>query len=69
MVEDSGLVGVVMGRGRPDRDILLGLRVWAAGEVNMAAREEEAVAEAAMSVSESSICALEEWWWSRWAAK
>lgn len=58
IVELRGLVGVIMGRGAPERDILLGFRGWAAGEENMAAREEEAVAEAAISVSESSVCAL-----------
>jgi hypothetical protein len=56
-----GLVGVMMGRGAPERDILLGLRVWAVGEENMAARDDEAVAEAAMSVSESSAWA---WAWA-----
>jgi hypothetical protein len=65
IVEVRGLVGVIMGRGAPERDILLGLRVWAVGEENMAAREEDAVAEAAMSVSESSICCtLEPCCWS-----
>jgi hypothetical protein len=59
IVEVKGLVGVIMGRGAPERDILLGLRAWAAGEENMAAREDEAVAEAAMSVSESSIWTFE----------
>lgn len=58
IVDVRGLVGVMIGRGAPDRDILLGLRVWAVGEENMAAREDEAVAEAAMSVSESSIGGL-----------
>lgn len=55
MVEDNGLVGGNMGRGAPERDMRLGLRVWAVGELNMAAREDEAAADAAMSVSESSI--------------
>lgn len=55
MVELRGLVGVIIGRGAPDRDILLGLRGWAVGELNMATREDDAVADAAMSVSESSI--------------
>jgi hypothetical protein len=67
MLEDSGLVGVFMGRGAPERDILLGLRAWAwVGEANMAAREDEAVAEAAMSVSESSMgCTPTRCWSSR----
>ena len=54
MVELRGLVGVMMGRGAPERDMRLGLRAWtmAAGEESMAGRE-EAAAEAAMSVSES----------------
>lgn len=53
IVDDSGLVGVMMGRGTPERDSLLGLRVCATGDESMAAREDEADAEAAMSVSES----------------
>jgi hypothetical protein len=68
MVDDSGLVGVIMGRGAPERDILLGLRAWpwVVGEANMAAREDEAVAEAAMSVSESSMgCTPAPCWSSR----
>ena len=65
IVEDRGLVGVIIGRGAPDRDILLGFRLWAVGELNMAAREDDAVADAAMSVSESSMCALELCWSSR----
>jgi len=65
IVDVRGLVGVMIGRGAPDRDILLGLRVWAVGEENMAAREDEAVAEAAMSVSESSIGGLFACWSSR----
>lgn len=67
-VEDSGLVGVMMGRGAPERDILLGLRAWAAGELNMA-RDDDAVAEAAMSVSESSVCAPAACWVLRSALK
>jgi hypothetical protein len=55
MVEFRGLVGVIMGRGTPDRDSLDCFRPWTFGEAYMAEREEEAVAEAAMSVSESSI--------------
>jgi hypothetical protein len=60
IVEFRGLVGVIMGRGTPDRDSLGGFRPWMLGELYMAEREEEAVAEAAMSVSESSIrcCSL-----------
>ena len=56
MVEDSGLVGVIMGRGAPERD-MRPLRPWTLGDVYMAEREDEAVAlaEAAMSVSESSM--------------
>jgi hypothetical protein len=70
IVELRGLVGVIMGRGTPERDILWGLRVWAVGEEKMAAREEDAVAEAAMSVSESSMCCtVEPCWSSRWDAK
>jgi hypothetical protein len=70
IVELRGLVGVVMGRGTPERDILRGLREWAVGEENMAAREEDAVAEAAMSVSESSMCCtVEACWSSRCEAK
>jgi len=69
IVDVRGLVGVIMGRGAPERDILLGLRVWAVGEENMAAREDEAVAEAAMSVSESSIWTFEACWPSRCWAK
>jgi hypothetical protein len=70
MVELRGLVGVIMGRGAPERDILLGLRAWAVGEENMAAREDDAVAEAAMSVSESSMCCTPApCWSSRWAPK
>lgn len=53
IVDDSGLVGVMMGRGTPERDSLLGLRVCATGEESMAARDDDAEAEAAMSVSES----------------
>jgi hypothetical protein len=56
MAEVRGLVGVMMGCGTPERDILRGLREWAVGDENMAAREDDAVAEAAMSVSESSMC-------------
>jgi hypothetical protein len=60
IVEVRGLVGVIIGCGTPERDILRGLREWAVGEENMAAREEDAVADAAMSVSESSIfCTFE----------
>lgn len=70
IVEVRGLVGVIMGCGTPERDILRGLRLWAAGEENMAAREEDAVAEAAMSVSESSMCGtLAPCWSSRCEAK
>jgi len=71
MVEESGLVGVMMGRGAPERDILLGLRTWAwaAGVLNMAVRDDEAVAEAAMSVSESSTWAVAGRVGSRWPAK
>jgi hypothetical protein len=67
IVDVRGLVGVIMGRGADDRDILLGLRVWAVGEENiaLAAREEDAVAEAAMSVSESSMWVFEACWPSR----
>lgn len=65
IVELRGLVGVIIGRGAPDRDILLGFRGWAVGELNMATREDDAVADAAMSVSESSICTLEACWLSR----
>ena len=45
-VELRGLVGVMMGRGAPERDILLGFRGCAADELNMTVREEEAAAEA-----------------------
>ena len=55
-----------MGRGAPDRDMRPGLR--GCGDVYMVEREEEAVAvaEAAMSVSESSVCgpgASRSSWW------
>jgi hypothetical protein len=54
VAEDRGLVGVIMGRGADERDILLGLRLWAVVGENMLVRiDEEAAAEAAMSVSES----------------
>jgi len=69
MVEERGLVGVIMGLGAPERDIRLGFRAWAAGEANMAAREDEAVAEAAISVSESSIWTWEARWSSRGEVK
>ena len=70
IVEDSGLVGVIMGRGTPERDRRLGLRVWATGDdESMAARDEEAEAEAAMSVSESSWTAALLCWPSRWGGK
>lgn len=69
IVEDKGLVGVIIGRGAPERDILLGFREWAAGELNMAAREDEAVADAAMSVSESSMWAVAACWSSRCGLK
>jgi hypothetical protein len=66
----KGLVGVMMGPGTPERDILRGLREWAVGDENMAAREDDAVAEAAMSVSESSMCCtLAPCWSSREEAK
>jgi len=59
MVELRGLLGVIKGRGAPDRDMRPGLR--GCGDVYMVDREEEAVAvaEAAISVSESSICGPE----------
>jgi hypothetical protein len=60
MVELRGLVGVIMGRGAPDRDMRPGLR--GCGDVYMLDRDDEAavaVAEAAMSVSESSMCGPE----------
>lgn len=55
IVELRGLLGVSMGRGAPDRDMRPGLR--GCGDVYMVEREDEAVAvaEAAMSVSESSV--------------
>jgi hypothetical protein len=53
-VDERGLVGVIIGRGAEERDILLCFRAWALDEENMFVRmDEEAVAEAAMSVSES----------------
>lgn len=58
IVAESGLVGVMMGRGTPERDRRLGLRVWATGDdESMAARDDEAEADAAMSLSESSCTA------------
>lgn len=65
IVDESGLVGVMMGRGAPERD-MRPLRPWTLGEVYMAEREDEAVAlaEAAMSVSESSMWAAGA---SRWS--
>ena len=68
MVEVSGLVGVMMGRGAADRDILLCFRVWAVGEENMGWRTVDDEAEAAMSVSES-ICRPGVCWPSGWAEK
>lgn len=68
IVEDRGLVGVIMGRGTPERDSLLGLRVCATGDESMAALDDDAEAEAAMSVSES-IWAPAPCWSSRWGAK
>lgn len=68
MVELRGLVGVMIGRGAPERDILLGFLACAAGEENMAL-EDEADADAAMSVSESSICTCDWCWSSRGGAK
>ena len=56
IVEDRGLVGVIMGRGTPERESLLGLCVCATGDDSIAARDDDAEAEAAISVSES-ICA------------
>jgi hypothetical protein len=67
-VEDNGLVGVIMGRGTPERDSLLGLRVCATGDESMAARDDDAEAEAAMSVSES-ICEAALCWPSRAGGK
>lgn len=57
-----------MGRGTPERESLLGLRVCATGDESMAARDDEAEAEAAMSVSES-IWAPALCWLSRWGVK
>ena len=54
IVEVKGLVGVIMGRGAAERDILLCFRVWAVGEENMAGRIVDEEAEAAMSVSDST---------------
>ena len=56
IVEARGLVGVMMGGGAPERDILPTLRVRVVGDESMATRDDDAVAEAAMSVSESSRC-------------
>lgn len=69
MDEVRGLVGVIIGRGAPDLDIREGLRPWTVGEVNMTFREEDAVAEAAMSVSESStrICSPRAVKYSSWS--
>lgn len=57
-LELEGLIGVSIGRGAPERESLLCLRVCAVGELKLAARtaadDEEAEAEAAMSVSEST---------------
>ena len=55
--DDDGLVGVIMGRGAPERD-MRALRPWSVGEFCIKGRDDEAVAlaEAAMSVSESSMC-------------
>lgn len=53
IVEDRGLVGVIMGRGTPERESLLGLWVCATGDDSIAARDDDAEAEAAISVSES----------------
>jgi len=54
-VEERGLVGVIMGRGCEERDIRLCFRGWVLDDENLLDRtvEEEAAAEAAMSVSES----------------
>lgn len=70
IVEESGLVGVIMGLGAPERD-MRPLRPWTLGEVYMADREDEAVAlaEAAMSVSESSMGAPAASWSSRTGVK
>ena len=68
IVADSGLVGVMMGRGTLERDSRLGLRVCATGDESMAARDDDAEAEAAMSVSESSWTAAP-CWPSRWGGK
>jgi hypothetical protein len=68
IVEPRGLVGVIMGLGAAERDILLGLRVCAVGDENMfeVGRIEDEGPGAAISVSESgwmpgvwtSACAL-----------
>lgn len=68
IVADSGLVGVMMGRGTLERDSRLGLRVCATGDESMAARDDDAEAEAAISVSESSWTAAP-CWPSRWGGK
>jgi hypothetical protein len=67
IVEVKGLVGVIMGRGTPDRDNLGGFRGWTLGPVNMVVLDEEPVAEAAMSLSLSR--GLEASGWARWGVK
>lgn len=66
-LELEGLIGVRIGLGAPERESLLCLRVCAVGELKEAARiaadDEEAEAEAAMSVSESTCKPEAEWVW------
>lgn len=52
-----------MGLGAAERDILLCFRVWAVGDENMLGRivDDDAEAEAAMSVSESICTAFVVW--------
>jgi hypothetical protein len=62
-VEERGLVGVIMGRGCEERDMRLCFRGWALDEENLLDRtvEDEAAAEAAMSVSESGCTSGMPW--------
>lgn len=64
MVEDSGLVGVIMGRGAEERDMRPCLREWAVGEAKMLPGRmaaDDADAEAPMSVSESLEASFMVW--------
>jgi hypothetical protein len=67
MVEVRGLVGVIMGRGSPERDKREVFRGCTLGLLNMVVWEEEPVAEAAMSLSLSSVLVAS--WSARWGVK